>query len=106
MAQLAEMIGKRIKEIRKHKGLRQEDMESLGLSYKYFQRIEQGRANVTLATLEKVAEALQISAGELLSLPFTDDAEANELASSVGRIIGKDDTAKIRKLNTFIRDIL
>ncbi len=34
MANLAEMLGNRLREIRKQKGLRQEDLEKFGISYK------------------------------------------------------------------------
>jgi len=58
MGKLSILIGNRIKELRKRKGLKQEDMEKFGINYKYFQKIEGGRANVTLQTLEKIAKAL------------------------------------------------
>ena len=106
MANLAKLIGNRIKQIRKQKGLRQEDMEALGLSYKYFQKIEQGRANITLGTVEKVAEALGVSPEELFALPFSNNPEANEVASAVAGIISGNEIQKVRKLNVFIKELL
>lgn len=106
MADLAVLIGNRIKEIRKLKGLRQEDVESLGLSYKYFQRIEQGRANITLATVAKVAKALGVSSEEFFTLPFSDNPEANEVAAVVAGLIRSNDSKKIHKLNLFIKEFM
>lgn len=106
MDSLAESVGKRIKEIRKLKGLRQEDMEPLGLSYKYFQKIEQGKANITLSTLEKVAEALGVSPGEFFYLPFSDNPEAGEAAAVVADLIASNEAKKIHKLNLFLKEFI
>ena len=40
-------LGLRLKEIRKSKGLRQEDLDK-AIGYKYYQRIEAGKVNVLL----------------------------------------------------------
>ena len=106
MGSLAELLGKRIKEIRKEKGLRQEDMEALGLNYKYFQKIEQGRANVTLGTVDKVANALGVPAQVLFALPFSDDQESNEVASLIAQLIIDDEKHKIHKINVFMKELL
>lgn len=59
-------LGKRLRSLRKARKLRQVDMATFGLSYKYYQRIEAGQVNPTLLTLHKVAEALEVPIGELL----------------------------------------
>jgi transcriptional regulator with XRE-family HTH domain len=46
-------------------------METLGLSYKYYQRLESGQVNPTLLTLYKVAAALNVSVSDL----FRSDGE-------------------------------
>jgi transcriptional regulator with XRE-family HTH domain len=61
-------LGRRIKELRREKGLRQEDMEEFGIAYKYFQRIESPGskpANITMKTLLKIANALEVEPIEL-----------------------------------------
>jgi DNA-binding XRE family transcriptional regulator len=40
-------------------------MESLGLSYKYYQRLEAGQVNPTLITLHKLAYAFEVSVHDL-----------------------------------------
>lgn len=106
MDSLAKLIGNRLKEIRKAKGLRQEDMEWLGISYKYYQRIEAGRANITLKTLEKVAIALGVNTRSLLSLPLDNSPEMNELAALVTRIIQDKDNKAAKKVSLFIKEFL
>lgn len=106
MDTLATLIGKRLREVRKSKGLRQEDMEGLGISYKYYQRIEAGQANITLKTLQKVTNALDISALSLLSLPLSKAPEVNELVALVAGIIEKNDTIAAKKASLLIKEFL
>ena len=63
----AKRLGKRIQELRKRRGLRQEDMEEFGIPYKYYQRIESPGSypvNITLKTLLKIAEALKVDVSD------------------------------------------
>jgi len=106
MKKLSVLLGNRIKEIRKEKGLRQEDMEGLGISYKYYQKIESGKVNVTLNTIEKIADALSVDASDFFVLPLDNSREVNELAAQVRQIIKKRDKKSIKKLNLFIKEIL
>lgn len=103
---LAVMIGNRIREARKAKGLRQEDMKSLGISYKYFQTVENGRVNPTLKTIQKIADALGIEATELFYLPLGKSTHVNELAEKAGEIIRNNDEQMAKKLNLLIKELL
>jgi transcriptional regulator with XRE-family HTH domain len=58
-------LGNRLRELRTYRNLRQLDMESLGLSYKYYQRLESGQVNPTLITLHKLAAAFDVSVYDL-----------------------------------------
>jgi DNA-binding XRE family transcriptional regulator len=58
-------LGDRLRHLRKARKLRQLDMEDLGLSYKYYQRLESGQVNPTLLTLHRVALALDVSVHDL-----------------------------------------
>jgi len=106
MAKLAELIGNRIKEIRRAKGLRQEDMEQFGISYKYYQKVEGGKVNVTLGTLEKIADALEIDAKDMFVLPLDQSKEVNELNARISELIDRKDLESIGKLSLFIREFL
>ncbi|MGE3538477.1 MAG: helix-turn-helix domain-containing protein [Candidatus Tectimicrobiota bacterium] len=59
-------FGRRLQRLRKARNLRQLDMGSLGLNYKYYQRLELGQVNPTLLTLHRIARALGVSVAELL----------------------------------------
>ena len=58
-------VGKRVRQLRLKKGLRQEDMYRFGFEYKYYQRIEYGQKNLTLRTLNKLAKAFKVPVAEL-----------------------------------------
>ncbi|BCM24343.1 transcriptional regulator [Methyloradius palustris] len=61
-------FGLRIKELRKSKGLSQEDFADLcELDRTYISGIERGKRNPSLNALEILAKALNISIGELFS---------------------------------------
>lgn len=63
-------VGKRIKEIRESKGLTQAEMslEPYSFERRYWQRIEQGQANITLKTLYNIAHKLDVPPRDLLNI--------------------------------------
>ncbi|WP_317166018.1 helix-turn-helix domain-containing protein [Spirosoma arboris] len=53
--------GKLIREIRKKKGMTQGDLsQALGITKQSFGRYENGTANLSLDTIQKVAESLEV----------------------------------------------
>ena len=58
-------FGSRLRQMRKTRRLRQLDMASFGLSYKYYQRIEAGQVNPTLITMHRLASAFGVSVYDL-----------------------------------------
>lgn len=58
-------VAARLRSLRLKRVLTQWAMAERGLSYKYYQRIEAGRANVTIRTLARVAQALGVPFDEL-----------------------------------------
>ncbi len=61
-------IGKRIREIRKNKGMSQEELaDLLNISQSAYQRIENGDTNSWAAHLEKLSAVLEVKPEELLS---------------------------------------
>lgn len=53
-----------IRRIRHDKDLTQEDMLSLGIERRWFQRIESGEYSVSLPTLDRVARAFKVDISE------------------------------------------
>jgi transcriptional regulator with XRE-family HTH domain len=63
-----EMLSQRLSSLRSFQGLTQEAFaEKAGISYKYYQAIEEGRrTDLRLSTLTRLAEAHQITISEML----------------------------------------
>jgi len=63
----AQKLGKNLKRIRTEKGISQSDVaESLGVSRGFISNIEKGKTNPTLATIVRLANAIEASSDELL----------------------------------------
>ncbi len=62
---LMELVGKRVRQLRIERGLKQEEMCRFGFDYKYYQRIEYGEKNLTLKSLNKLAKAFGVPMSEL-----------------------------------------
>jgi transcriptional regulator with XRE-family HTH domain len=61
-------VGKQIQKLRESKGLSQQDLAAkCNFEKSNMSRLEAGRVNPTLSTLEKVAKALDVSLIELFS---------------------------------------
>ncbi|MEK3719236.1 helix-turn-helix domain-containing protein [Paenibacillus sp. FSL H8-0034] len=67
MSDFYKLVGAKIRILRKEKGLTQEQLaEKANLSYTYLTRLERDGRNLSLATIEKIANALESSPSELL----------------------------------------
>tara|TARA_R110002167_G_scaffold254359_2_gene460570 strand:- start:19679 stop:19915 length:237 start_codon:yes stop_codon:yes gene_type:complete len=65
--ELALLLGKRIRSLRRAAGISQERLAlASGLDRAYMGRIERGEVNITIVTLYQIAQALNCSAQELL----------------------------------------
>ncbi|HZI51906.1 MAG TPA: helix-turn-helix transcriptional regulator, partial [Terriglobia bacterium] len=63
---LIKLVGRRAKELRRRRGLTQEDMMSHGFERRYYQRIEAGKVNLSIKSLNKLARAFGVEPSELL----------------------------------------
>ena len=67
MDKISEQLGKNMKRIRAKKGMSQGDIaRALEVDRGYISNIENGKKNPTLATIQKLADALKVSADELI----------------------------------------
>lgn len=65
VADLRRNVGLQIRGIRKARGLTQEELaEKADLSYKYIGELERGQVNVSLDSLQRIADALEREIGE------------------------------------------
>jgi len=102
-------LGLRLKELRRAKKLRQEDLEKWGFSYRYYGKLERGLVNPTLYTLLRLCEVFQVSLSELFlfaesSREATEDNEA--VATKVGELLRAGEKTKIKRLRVFLSEVL
>jgi len=67
MAQISKTLGQNIKRIRLRRKMSQGDIcRAISMDRSYMSAIESGKVNVTIAIVEKLARALDVSVDELL----------------------------------------
>lgn len=63
----AKKLGENIRRVRLDKGFTQDELcRKLGIDPSYLSNVESGNKNPTLATIEKIAKALDVSIDELM----------------------------------------
>ena len=89
------LIGMRIKEIRRSKGLSQEQLaEKADINSKYLSRMERGTENPTLDMLLKLANVLEIEIWEMFD--FGHIVSRKELKEAIQRIASSADEPTLR----------
>lgn len=84
-----ELLGARIKELRKRKGLTQEQLaEKVDLATRYISLIEVGRSSPSLETIENIASTLEVELQDLFDYMHLDPERvaSNELGKSLEEI--------------------
>ncbi len=67
-------FGEHLRSLREARGLTQENFaDEAGFSRSYYSDIETGKRNISLLNLRKLAQSLQISLSELLTVNAGDD---------------------------------
>lgn len=90
-----DLIGLRIKELRKHKGLSQERVaEIMGISPKYLSNIERGKENPTLDTFIKLANALNIELSEIFN--YSHEKSSKELKKLIMDLLKDGDEIQLK----------
>ncbi len=83
-----ELLGLRIKEIRKRKGLSQEEVaEKAETSPNYLSRMERGTENPTLDMLIKISEALKVEIWEIFD--FSHQENSKVLKETLRKLAGE-----------------
>jgi transcriptional regulator with XRE-family HTH domain len=73
-------LGRRLRSLRVRRGLSQTALgELLGVSFQQIQKYERGTHRIRVSQLRRLAEALSVSARELLEIPKTDSSEIADM---------------------------
>ncbi len=77
------LLGKRIRDLRKQRGLSQEELGwKSELHFTYIGAVERGEKNCTVTTLEKIARGLEISIKDFFDSPFH-ETDSNKLKKEI-----------------------
>ncbi len=92
--EIKRLVGSRIKQLRKAKGLSQEVLaEKADLSNKYLSSIERGNENPTLDTFIKLAQAMDVEFFELFH--YSREQSLRDAKASLIEMIKKSDKEKL-----------
>lgn len=101
-----QLIGKRIKELRKLRKLSQEELaEMVGIAPRHLSSIETGRNFPSFVTLDKIMISLKIELIDIVDCPYK-TYDINELREKIKEMIGEADELKLRLLLKIVRDIV
>ncbi len=107
MANIHEILGKRIQSLRKKAGLTQLELaEKANLSLKHLGEIERGRGNPTLESLHNLSVALDISLMKLfdLEVDLLTTKVTEELVIGIVQSASPNDKTKILKILTALTE--
>jgi transcriptional regulator with XRE-family HTH domain len=99
-------VGKRIQSVREKRGLTQSQLEEkTGINTKYISAIECGQKNVTIKTLEKIANGLNIDLYELFL--FSEEFESEgAVKKAIESLIKESDIKTLNLCLDFLRKAL
>ncbi|MFC9706643.1 helix-turn-helix domain-containing protein [Paenibacillus sp. NPDC056933] len=107
--EILNLVGARIKVLRKEKGLSQEALgEKGGFHFTYIGQVERGEKNISLVNLAKIAEALEVNISQLFAY-VDEDMEMTELEALIQDIVTmlrEADISTIHLSKNIIREIL
>ena len=105
-AKQEELLGKRIKELRKKKGLTQEELGArAGISYKYLGSIERGLENPSFRHLAKIARALGVELSELFQFQHLEPSR-ERLIKEINKMLTKMSDSQLQLTYRLLKDIL
>ena len=97
-------LGLKIKELRKRKGLTQEELaELIQMEQNSISVMESGRNFPTLGTLEKIAKVLDVNLSDFFDYDYIEDIDV--IKASTEDIISKMDDKQSRQLFKYVKSI-
>jgi transcriptional regulator with XRE-family HTH domain len=112
MSTLLIRLGETIRELRKLKGLSQDELgEKSGFHFTYIGGLERGERNISLSNLEKVASCLSVNISDLLRSAELNDSKTlssvREAATSeITNILEKLNDSEVVMFQNIIREVM
>lgn len=100
-----EILGARIKELRKAKGLSQEQLaEKVDIEAKHVSRLELGKNYPSITTLEQIADALNVEMIDILQVGH--HLPKKQLSANITKMLKEADDEKLRMIEKVVRAIV
>ncbi|WP_219834726.1 helix-turn-helix domain-containing protein [Paenibacillus sp. R14(2021)] len=107
MASILELVGGKIKDIRKDRRLSQDQLgERCGFHFSYIGGVERGERNVSLENLAKIAEALHVELKELFNFKQDSNSEKEAALKEVISLLQSQDIKQIIMTKNLLLEIL
>lgn len=107
---LNKQFGKKLRELRKMKGLTLEDLdERSGLHWKFIGQVERGQSDIALNNIAKLASGLGMDIDDLLLFCFPQEKfskEGKEILAKLIPLLKSNKKKALRKLKVFIEEFL
>ena len=102
-------VGRRLRHLRKEKLLTQEEVaEKAGLNAKYYAQVERGQRNVSIGSLQRIADGLGVSPADLFQFPYlrqlTDEDE--EIIALVTHLITRGNKKSKRLAHALLKELV
>lgn len=99
-------LGRRIQSLRENRRMTQEDFEEKsGINARYLSAVECGKRNITIKTLEKIAEGLDVELYELFLFKEKEEPEQN-LRKAIEKMLKEADKKKIEFYFNLLRMVI
>jgi transcriptional regulator with XRE-family HTH domain len=105
MADAKTLLGERLRDLRKLRGLSQEDLaEQARISGKYLGEIDRGKANLTIDILEKLSTALRVGMMDLFD--YQHEMGKKRLKEEINALICDAGDEDLRKIFRVLKSIM
>jgi transcriptional regulator with XRE-family HTH domain len=110
MSNLLKLVGTKIRDIRKQKGLSQEQLGELAsFHFSYIGGVERGETNISLNNLDKIAKALDVEVYHFFSYVqhlHDVDYEKESIIKELLELMLKQNTSDLRKIRIVLKELL
>jgi transcriptional regulator with XRE-family HTH domain len=108
MSDILSIVGSKIRDLRKEKGLTQEELGEIGnFHFSYIGQVERGEKNISLLNLAKIAESLEVEVYELFSYAkeFKELTDKESALKEVLIMLTNKDLSEIKKAHKILKEI-